>query len=276
MHPKIEEIILRTRRQLLLNRRAEQPSRFAGEGLDFRELRPYSAEDDIRHLNWKSMARTREPAVNVFNENRQISVGLLYLNSGGLAIGTPRSKRETAVEILTALSYAGLQSGDRVSALFFDETLRGWHPPTRQRMIVDRNYMLASELDPLGRSVDYAALTRELSSRLRKRSVLFLIGDFMEMPDLTALSALHEVNCLIVRDPLDEELPSGEFMAVDAGTLAQRELTIDAATRRRYRRIVREHDSRLSEDFRRQGIRWQRIMTGDDAIEKLIRFARQP
>jgi len=213
-------------------------------------------EQGAEHLFGEPALRLEDLMITDFSGNGVVSI----MDVTQLIHDSPRVYASFLIWLMAELFEQLPEVGNPekpVMVLFFDEALRGWHPPTRQRMIVDRNYMLASELDPLGRSVDYAALTRELSSRLRKRSVLFLIGDFMEMPDLTALSALHEVNCLIVRDSLDEELPAGEFTAVDAGTLAQRELTIEAATRRRYRRIIREHDSRLSEDFRRRGIRWQ-------------------
>ena len=275
MEKRLREILLKTQRHLLLERRGEHLSRFAGEGLDFRELRPYTLDDDIRHLNWRSMARSRQPAVNVFNESRQINVVRVYLNSGGLAIGRPRSKGDLAAEILAALGFAALLGEDPTGALFFDRELRAWSAPSRERFAIERDDAFARSLDPAGRSVDYGALIPALLGRLKRRSVLYLIGDFMQPADLAPLALRHEVNVLIVRDRLDEELPEGEYSVVDAGSGRRRELLLDKATRRRYRRIVREHDATLAEAFRRRRIRWEKIYTHEEAIGKLIRFTRR-
>ena len=275
MKKRLQEILLRTRRQLLLRRRGQQPSPFAGEGLDFRELRPYTLDDDIRHLNWKSMARSRRPMVNLFNESRQITVVAVYLNSGGLAVGTPRSKKDQAVELIAALSYAAIEGENPVGALFFDETLRAWHPPTLRRIEVDRNFETATGLDPLGRRVDYKALTEALQRRLRRRSLIFLIGDFMDRPKFAALAARHELRCLVLRDPLDEALPVGEFSVQDARSGQSESWVIDRGTSRRYRELVRRHDAELAESFRRHRIVWEKIYTHEDAVKKLIDFTRR-
>ncbi len=275
MEKRLREILLKTRRRLLLEQRGEQPSPFAGEGLDFRELRPYTLDDDIRHLNWKSLARNRQPAVNVFNESRQINVLGIYLNSGGLAVGSPRSKKAMAKELITAIAYAAQLREDPAGALFFDEESRGWEPPSRQRVVVDRIYERVSKLEPRA-SVDYPALCEAVHARVKKRSVLFLIGDFMEFPKLDSLAARHELYCLVLRDKLDEELPLGEYV-VEEGTSGRPEhWVIDEGTRRRYRDEVARHDTALAETFRRLHIGWEKFYTHEDAIDKLIRFTRRP
>ncbi len=275
MKKRLQEILLRTRRQLLLWRRGQQPSPFAGEGLDFRELRPYTLDDDIRHLNWKSMARSRQPMVNLFNESRQIHVVAVYLNSGGLAVGSPRSKKDQAVELITALSFAAVEGENLMGALFFDEALRAWHPPKLRRIEVDRNFETATGLDPLGRQVDYKVLAETLQSRLKRQSLIFLIGDFMDRPELAALTARHELRCLVLRDPLDETLPVGEFRVADARSGQSEPWVIDRGTSRRYRELVRRHDAELAENFRRHRIAWEKIYTHDDAVKKLIDFTRR-
>jgi uncharacterized protein (DUF58 family) len=276
MAAELREILLRTRRHLLLNRPGEQPSRLAGEGLDFRELREYTLDDDIRHLNWKSMARTRKPLVNRYNESRQISVGLVYCNSGSLSLGAPVSKKDLAVELLTALSFAAARSGERVSTWFLESAQSAYYPPgRRQGDLAERNHTLATALEARGEPVDSESLLRELGPRLRRRSVLFLLGDFMKPLDLSALASRHEIHALILRDRLDEELPGGSFMLEDAGSLQRRKATIDAAARRRYRRLVREHDSALLEHFRRHGIGWEKFTTSREPIARLAHYLRR-
>ncbi|ADV46092.1 DUF58 domain-containing protein [Nitratifractor salsuginis] len=277
MAAQLREILLRTRRHLLLARPGEQPSRLAGEGLDFRELREYTLDDDIRHLNWKSMARIRKPLVNRYNESRQISVGLVYLNSGSLAIGAPVSKKDLAVELLTALSYAAARSGERVSTWFLGADECAYYPPgRRQGDLAERNHALATALEAKGEPADSEQLLRELGPRLRRRSVLFLLGDFMKPLDLSALASRHEIHALILRDRLDEELPGGSFLLEDTGSLRRKEAVIDPAAREHYRRLVREQDAALFEHFRRHGIGWEKFGTSQEPIARLAQYLRRP
>ncbi len=277
MAVRLDEILLRSRRHLLLERLGEHPSRLRGEGLDFRELAEYTLDDDIRHLNWRGMARTRKPLIKRYNESRQIFVALVYLNSGGLSVGTPVSKKDLALNLLTSLSYAAQRSDDRVGTWFLSQDHRSYHPPSRrQKDLAKRNFALASTLEAKGRQIDSKSLMLELGGRLRRRSVIFLIGDFMEPLDISALASRHEINALIVRDSLDEELPSGEYLLEDARSRRIKEAAIDRAASRRYKRLVHKQDMELFEHFRRHGVRWESFLTSQEPISKLAEFLRRP
>ncbi|WP_457607744.1 DUF58 domain-containing protein [Nitratifractor sp.] len=272
-----EEILLRTRRRFFLRRFGGHGTLFGGQGLDFRELREYNSDDDIRHINWKSTARTRTPAVNVFNESRQIHVLVVFLAGGGLVVGEPRRKQASAIEAMTALGYAALESDDRLSILLFDRKALEYFPPSTGRAGVERAYEFARELDPWGRQVDYPALEEEILSRMgRRRGLLFLVGDFMEESvELSRLAALHELHCVVVRDRRDEELPaSGSHLFIDAGSGERLETGVDGALRRRYREALQAQDARLFERFRRAGIRRHMLHTHEETVAALARSLR--
>ena len=96
---------IRTKRNLFLNTTGEHKSVFNGDGLDFREIREYDTSDDIRHINWKVTARRGTASVNIFNEDKQLNIVLVYLNSGSLYFGSIKSKQDTAIEILNLLAH---------------------------------------------------------------------------------------------------------------------------------------------------------------------------
>jgi len=273
---ELKEIIIKTRRYLLLNSKGEYQSHFLGEGLDFRELREYSGSDDIRHLNWKALAKTSKAMVNNFNESRQLSTLLIYLNSGGLIVGKPKSKKEVAIELLTSLSYASLKDGNLVGSLFFDNRAIAYYPPKRQKGIVDINYNLAKGLNPLGSYIDYEALSNYLLKHLRKKSILYLIGDFMEFANLSNLAKFFELNVLIVRDDLDENLPTGEYQIIDTKSLNKKFINIDKKSAKRYKEALMAQDSKMFNLFKRDGIRWKKIYTNEDIIKSLILFTKEP
>jgi uncharacterized protein (DUF58 family) len=204
-------------------------------------------------------------------------VALVYRNSGGLGVGNPVSKKDLAVELLTALSYVAAHSGERVATWFLGEGERSYHPPgRRQKDLAERNHALASALEAKGRPADSETLLRELGPRLRRRSVIFLLGDFMEPLDLAALASRHEIYALILRDSLDEELPAGTYLLEDASSPRRREAALDRAARRRYRELVRKQDAALFEHFRRHGIGWEKLWTSQEPIARLAAFLRRP
>ncbi len=272
----LKQILLRTRYQLLLRQRGEQKSPFIGESLDFRELRPYTIDDDIRHLNWKSMAKNREPCVNSFDEYRQINIVILYLNSGSLTIGTPISKKSIALELLSALTFAGIFWENRVGSLFVDEEIRAWNPPRFSSIEVDRNFEIAKSLKPFG-DLSYSLAVKTLENSLKKPSLIFLIGDFMDISNietLNSLATIHEIYALIIRDSLDEELILGEYLVEDAKSNKKRLFNIDKKAQKAYKELITKQDKKLFSNFKNNNILWEKFYTNEDVIVKLIAFLR--
>ena len=271
-----ESIILRTRKKLFHILHGEHESLFGGRGLEFREVREYSNEDDIRHLNWKITARTGTPTVNLYNETRQIPVVLVYLNSGGLLFGEAHSKKESAIEVLTALSYAAVSKHDTLRTLFYASNESLWTAPGRHRGIVHLNFSTASQLDPLGHTVDFDLLGREILQTLKRKSLLFLIGDFWEFTekhDLGKLAFQHELYCIVIRDRAEEKLSlRGSYTVTDPHTEKSQRLSIDSKTAARYHALAQSHETMLQRHFSQHRIASAKIYTDEDAIEKLALF----
>ena len=175
---KSEEILIRTRRNIFGANAGGNPSIFAGNGLDFAELKEYSFGDDVRTLNWKVTAREQKPYVNVFNEERELNIVCVFLESGGIFFGSKRFKQEIMAEALSLISYSALKNDDRVTTLVFSDKEEFFLPPTRALGSLHVTVPEVLGRDPLGKRVDYAALVGYLNGRIRHRSLIFLIGDF--------------------------------------------------------------------------------------------------
>jgi uncharacterized protein (DUF58 family) len=273
---KSEEILIRTRRNIFGANAGGSPSIFAGNGLDFSELKEYTFGDDVRNINWKVTAREQKPFVNVFNEERELNIVVVFLESGSIFFGSKRFKQEVMAEALSLISYSAIRNDDRVSTLVFSDKEEFFLPPTRALGSLNVTVPEVLGRDPLGKRVDYAALVDYINSRIRRRSLIFLIGDFYgERIDLSLL-ARHEVYAIMVRDRF-EEYPAlaGEIELLDAQTLESAGLTLSPALARRYGEALAEHDRRLGEHFAAHRILATKIYTDEEPFIKLSALFRR-
>lgn len=273
---KSEEILIRTRRNIFGSNTGGNPSIFAGTGLDFSELKEYAYGDDVRTINWKVTAREQRPFVNVFNEERELNVVCVFLESGSIFFGTKRFKQEVMAEALSLISYSALKNDDRVSTLVFSDKEEFFLPPTRALGSLHVTVPEVLGRDPLGKAVDYGALVEHINSRIRRRSLIFLIGDFYGGPIDLSLLAHHEVYTIIVRDRF-EEYPalSGEIELLDANTLDGESVQLSPSLAKRYAQALEAHDSALREHLLAHRILGTKIYTDEEPFLKLSALFRR-
>jgi len=266
---------LTTKKRLFSHLSGEHSSIFSGNGLDFRELREYNTSDDIRHLNWKVTARTGIPCVNVFSEDKRLNFVFVFLVSGGIYFGSVRAKKETMRDVLANLSYAALNKKDLVSTLFFSDKVESLNHLSKNKMIIERDIKLADNLKPLGKKIDYKKLESYLLSSIKQKSIIFLIGDFLELPNVRFLSAKHEVYVAIVRDKFEEDIKLlGDFNIKDTTTMNSENIFLDVGSLKKYEELLKQHDEALFEMFHKLKIRYKKIYTDDDVVSKLLQLIR--
>jgi len=273
---KSEEILIRTRRNIFGANVGGNPSIFAGNGLDFSELKEYSFGDDVRNINWKVTARQQKPFVNVFNEERELNIVTVFLESGSIFFGSKRFKQEVMAEALSLISYSALKNDDRVSTLVFSDKEEFFLPPTRALGSLGVTVPEVLSRDPLGKQVDYAKLVEYINGRIRRRSLIFLIGDFYGDDIDLSLLAHHEVYAIMVRDRFEENPAlEGEIELLDAQTLESSELNLTPSLARRYAKALEEHDRELMEHFAAHRILGTKIYTDEEPFIKLSALFRR-
>jgi uncharacterized protein (DUF58 family) len=273
---KSEEILIRSRRNIFGANAGGSPSIFAGNGLDFAELKEYRFGDDVRTINWKVTAREQAPFVNVFNEERELNIVCVFLESGGIFFGSKRFKQEVMAEALSLISYSALKNDDRVTTLVFSDKEEFFLPPTRALGSLHVTVPEVLGRDPLGKQVDYAKLVEYLNTRIRRRSLIFLIGDFYgEGIDLSLL-ARHEVYAVMVRDRFEEDPAlAGEIELLDAQTQLGSALHLTPALAKRYRDALQARDRRLFAHFAAHRIAGTKLYTDEEPYLKLSALFRR-
>jgi uncharacterized protein (DUF58 family) len=266
---------LKTKRRLFSHLSGEHSSIFGGNGLDFRELREYNTSDDIRHLNWKVTARTGTPCVNIFNEDKRLNFVFVFLVSGGIYFGTKRAKKDTMRDVLSNLTYAALGKKDLVSTLFFSDKVESVNYLSKNKIIIEKDIKTANLLNPLGKRIDFKKLETYLLSSIKQKSIIFLIGDFLELPSLRFLSAKHEIYAAIVRDKFEEDVKLfGDFNIKDTTTMNSENIFLDIGSIKKYEELFQQHDDALFDMFHKLKIRYKKIYTDDDVVSKLFQLVR--
>jgi uncharacterized protein (DUF58 family) len=255
---KVRRIEIATNRLVDQGVAGDYHSVFKGRGMEFAEVRPYQPGDDLRTVDWNVSARMGHPFVKKYVEERDLTVFLVVDVSGSLSFGSRAIlKRELAAEIAALLAFAAVRNQDRVGAALVSDRLELFLEPRRRRNQVLRLVREILERPARGQTDLERGLAAVLAT-LKRRSVLFVISDFLDSPctrALKAAAARHDLILVEIVDPRDQELPpvgpvvlrdaeTGRTALVDGRRSARRH----AARRRREREELGRLAKRLGVD----------------------------
>ena len=211
---KLQKILVRARRQVFSEMVGNNPSIFQGEGYDFIELREYMPGDDIRHIDWNITAKLKKPYIKIFREERELNVVVASVLNGSVYFGSKRFKQDVIAEINALLSFSTIKNGDLLSSYIFTEKLESYLKPSKKLYQVHKSVDEILQFEALNHRADYKVLSDTLFKRLKRKSLIVIVGDFFEVPDFKLLAKKHEVIALIVRDRLEERPPEMGFSSL--------------------------------------------------------------
>jgi uncharacterized protein (DUF58 family) len=270
MQQVAKEILLRAKKDVFSGNLGNYLTTFKGDGLDFREIRDYDHGDDIRKINWKATAKGAGLKTNVFNEERELNIVVAFMLSGSLNFGSIKLKQEVVAEILALLSYSALKGHNRLQSQFFSNKSDMFFEPTKSDSIIYNIVESAVEIDLVGKEVNYKAFCDFVNGVVRKKSLIFMVGDFYGDVDLSEIAHKNEVFAIIVRDRLEEyPLMNGEFNLIDPNSLTSAEMTLNKSVAKAYQKLIKEHDDKLKEHFLQHQIVSGKIYTDEDIYIRL-------
>ncbi len=251
---------------------------FKGRGIEFDEVREYTAEDDVRDIDWNVSARMGSPYVKKFIEERELTVLLLVDVSASGAFGSAeKSKRRTAAELAALLAFSAGHNGDKVGLLMFSDKIELFVPPRSGRRHTLRliREMLAFEPQSPGTDIDLAL--RETAQLLKKRSVIFLLSDLVAEKDFEAslkiLNRKHDCVALQIFDPVEHRWPSASPVVVEDAETGR--LIAFGGGRHALSRLdhaLEAARSRREEICRRARVDLVEIESGKDVLRPVIEF----
>ncbi len=277
---KVRVIEIRTRGLVNQIFSGEYHSVFKGRGMAFSEVREYQFGDDIRSIDWNVSARFNHPFVKVFEEERELTVILLVDVSGSGDFGTVRQlKRDTAAELCAVLAFSALKNNDKVGVIFFSDVVEKFIPPKKGRSHVLRILREVLVFRPERRGTNIAGGLRFLTGAIKKRSIVFLISDYIDEGYEDALKIAgkkHDLVGIKLFDPREADLPPvGLMRTVDAETGETRWVDAgDRNVREAYARWWRAMEEARIRTFRRSGLDEIRIRTDQPYVKPLMMFFR--
>ena len=252
-----------------------------GAGLDFTDLRVYTPEDDVRHIDWNVTARLDEPFVRQYTEDREMTAWLVVDRSASMRAGKESAATELAISIARLIS----QGGNRVGAILFDNRSHRIVPPRAgrdQTLRIARDLTASSAPTRSDTTTDLAAMLRlAAATTSQRRSLVFVMSDFIGDPGwdraLAQLTHRHEVVVIRVVDPAELELPDlGLILVEDAETGEQLLVdTSDPLLRARLTDQVGAREEELTAAMRRAGVDAMRITTDQDMLAALVDMVRR-
>lgn len=280
---KIRRIEIRTRRLVNASFAGEYHAIFKGRGIEFDEVRPYRPGDEVRTIDWNVSARTGELYVKRYIEERELTVMLLVDASGSGQFGTfNRFKREIAAELAAVLAFSAISNNDKVGLLIFTDQVELFIRPRKGRRHVLRLIRDLLAFQPTGRQTNLRLGLETLNHTLKRRSIIFLISDFLASPDsyrsiLQVSNRRHDVIAVTVSDPREQELPNVGLIALEDAETGQVQW-VDTSNRKfRQAFAERVNELRLARErvFRKAKVDRINISTASDYVIPLTNFFEQ-
>ena len=278
---KVGKIRILTNRLIDDQLAGDYHSTFKGQGVEFDEVRPYIAGDDVRTIDWNVTARTGVPYIKRYSEERELTILFMVDVSGSQSYGSrTRSKMELAAEVTALLALTAIRNQDKIGLVLFSDRIVKYIPPRKGRDSVMRlvREVLAAEDEAKG-GTDIEGALKFLNGVQKRRAVVFLVSDFIEGRGkreddgleklLRATARHHDVICVPVSDPAESALPdvglveledseTGELMLVD---------TSSAKVRGAFAAQAESDCEELTKFFRKTGIDTLEIATDRPYID---------
>ena len=259
-------------------------SLFRGNGVDLVDLREYQPGDDVRYIDWNVTARMDTPYIREYVEDREITAWFLLDLSPSVDFGTvdsDRMKRTVLIDFVATLARLLTRHGNRVGAMFYGGSVDRTIPAKGGR---DQVLRLIDDLQNQPRLThapftDLSTLLEAGQSIIKRRSLIFIVSDFISAPGwerpLNLLNHRHEVVAVRLVDPREVELPDvGHVVMEDAETGEQLLVdTHDAGFRRRFGEAAVRREADVNTAFRRAGVEALSLSTDEDLVRSIVRMA---
>ncbi len=277
---KVRKIEIKTRGLTKQIFAGEYHSAFKGRGMAFSEVREYQFGDDIRNIDWNVTARFNAPFVKVFEEERELTVMVLVDVSGSSVFGSAALKQTLITEVAAVLSFSAIQNNDKTGLILFSDQIELFIPPKKGSKHILRIIRELIDFEPKSKGTNITQALRYFTNVTKKRSTAFIISDFMGDDFSTALRIAnykHDMIALRITDQREAELPAmglvqmldaetGKYLWVDTGS---------STVRKNYRKWWHQTNERLSETFKKAGVDYAILQTGEDYVKPMLQLFKR-
>lgn len=278
---QVRQIEIRTKGLVNQVFSGEYHSVFKGRGMEFSEVREYQFGDDIRNIDWNVTARFGHPYIKVFEEERELTVMLMVDLSGSLMFGSvSKTKQRIAAELTAILAFSALKNNDKVGLILFTDKIEKFVPPRKGKKHVLRIIREVLSFEPEGNLTNIRGALEYMNNAIKKKSIAFLISDFMDEgyeKILRIVGRKHDLIGIVLDDRREKELPNiGLVKLADAETGVER--WIDTSSKRVRSQMIadrKEREKLRNSIFIKSRLDRIEVTTSSNYIHPLVQFFRK-
>lgn len=275
---KVRKIEIRTKGMVNNIMGGEYQSAFKGRGMEFSEVRAYTYGDDIRQIDWNVTARSGEPFIKIFEEEREQTLMLCVdISPSGIFGSLTQNKMELAIEICAVLAFSAIKNSDKVGLILFTDVIEKVVPPKKGRLHVLRLIRELLTTEPEGTGTDISEALSYVNRLLNRRAIVVMASDFQDQnydKQLKITNRKHDLVSIIINDQLEDELPElGLLPLKDAET--GREVLVDTSSpkvRKAYKKRRLEEKKNIRDKFMRMKIDTIELHTNESYVRPLMNF----
>lgn len=263
-------------------------SAFRGRGMSFSEVREYRIGDDVRDIDWNVTARSRNPHIKIYEEERELTMMLVIDVSGSRLFGTTENlKKNIATEIAAVLAFSAAENNDKIGALFVSDKIEKFIPPKKGRSQILRIIRELIEFQPQSVKTDLGVGLQFLTGAIKKHCTVFMLSDFMDVDmqaqkanfedPLKIASSKHDIVAIRVYDEREEQMPDVGIVELCDAETSER-VWVDTSNpkmREEYERYGQKQNFIIDNMLMRYRVDNVKISTSDDYVKSLIRLFKQ-
>lgn len=270
----MKTILLRARKQVFCDIHGGHISNSLGDGLDFLELREYGG-GDVKYIDWKRSARMGKPYERKFHKEKALKLAIVNILSPSLAFGSKRIKQDIVAEISAIFGYSALKNRDIFRFINWQNAKTNFSTPCKSFIEIEQNVAKIYNSNLLNQKQSLDKFDDELLKILGSKSLVVIISDFYDIPNLSKLSKKHEVVCIVVRDIFEEKPKNiGNFRILNTQSLTQSDISFTPSYSKTRNQEILAHDEELFSYLSKLGVKSFKIYTHENIYTKLKAFMR--
>ena len=272
------------RLQIVANRRVDDllagqyKSVFRGRGMEFDEVRQYQPGDDIRDIDWNVTARSGEPFIKRYCEERELTIMFLVdVSASGIFGSANKSKLDAMTEIAAVLMFSALKNNDKIGMITFADDVIEYIPPRKGKSYILSMIQKLVTIEPVRRQTNLSAALEFMTKVLKRRAVAFLISDLdgdLSQRALMGANRRHDLVALRVNDPREYEIPDVGFITLEDAETGEL-IELDARSpkvRALFAQNAKQRDEQINDRLRRSKVDQLKLDTQSDSVDELRKF----
>lgn len=256
----------------------EYQSAFKGRGMEFSEVRAYTFGDDVRQIDWNVTARSNEPYIKVFEEEREQTLMLCVdISTSGLFGSHRQTKMELATELSAVLAFSAIKNGDKVGMVLFSDRIEKVIPPKKGKNHVLRLIREIFATKPSGKKTDIQSALKYLGKLVSRRAIVVLLSDFEDQnyeKQLKTINRKHDLVNMVIRDRLEDTLPELGLLRLQDPETGQM-IVVDTSSktvRKAYQIERKKQREMLLTFFRKHQMDHVELYTNESYVKSLSGF----